>query len=158
MPRCAPDALAVGVNDLAQARAVLAWAAAGRRRPPRLYGLDAPFMGAGFWREVERLLARPLVVDCGDHVGTAMEALRVGCRRLRLVEAGPQEAAVAGLVAAHGALRVTAPPAVALVADRPVAAQLARARWERVTGPLTPDKDLADAFGFGSETGHVACD
>ena len=69
-------ALGVGINDLAQARAVLAWAAAGRHGGVRLYGLDARVMGPGYWCEVERVLDRALVVECGAHVGTALAALR----------------------------------------------------------------------------------
>jgi hypothetical protein len=127
------NGLGVGVNDLAQARAVLAWAAAGRHGPIRLHGLDARFMGAGYWSEVARLMARPLVVECGDHVGTALAALRAGCRWLRIADAGPQEAALAGLIAAHGAVRIAAPPAVVLAPGRPAAPQLARTRCQRVT-------------------------
>ncbi|NBB69915.1 MAG: hypothetical protein GVY33_06265 [Alphaproteobacteria bacterium] len=114
---------------------MLAWAAAGRHGPIRLYGLDARFLGAGYWLEVARLMARPLVVECGDHVGTALAALRAGCRWLRIADAGPQEAALAGLIAAHGAVRVAEPPAVRLAPGRPATAQLARARCQRVTAP-----------------------
>jgi len=133
--------LGVGVNDLAQARAVLAWAAAGRHGPIRLYGLDARFMGVGYWVEVARLMERPLVVECGDHVATALAALRAGCRHLRIADAGPQEAALAGLIAAHGAARIAAPPALALAPGRPATAQLGRARCERVTAPPLPGKE-----------------
>jgi hypothetical protein len=146
------------VNDLAQARAVLAWAAAGRHGAVRLYGLDARFMGAAYWFEVERLMDRPVVVECGDHVGTALAALRTGSKRLRIAEAGPQEAALAGLIAAHGAVRVEEPPGVALAPGRPVAAQLARARSERVTVSSRPVKQRLLGTKDRSTTGHVACD
>lgn len=158
MRRCGPEPPTVGVNDLAEARAVLAWAAAGGHGPVRLFGLDARFMGAGFWAEVERLLGRPLVVDCGDHVGTALAALRVGCRRLRVADVGPQERALVGLVRACGAVRSTAPPALRLTPGRPAAAQLARARCEQVTGPAAPVKERRLGIESGSDTGHVACD
>jgi len=155
---CAPEPLAIGVNDLAQARAVLAWAAAGGHGAVRLYGLDARFMGAGFWSEVERLLGRPLVVDCDGHVGTALEALRVGCGRLRVTADGPQERALAGLVHAYGAVRISVPPALRLRPGRPVAGQLARARCEQVTGAFRPVKQPGDACGVRSTKGHLGCD
>jgi hypothetical protein len=137
---------------------VLAWAAAGRHGAVRLHGLDAGVMGTGYWFEVARILDRPLVVECGDHVGTALAALRTGCERLRVADAGPQEGALAALIAAHGAVRVTTPPDVVLAPGRPAAAQLARARCERVTASRAPVKDRVEAFGFGSRTGHLACD
>jgi hypothetical protein len=151
-------AFGVGVNDLAQARAVLAWQAAGRHRPVRIHGLDAPLMGAGYWSEVERILDRALVVECDDHVATALAALRCGCRRLRIADAGPQETALAGLIAAHGAVRIAEAPAVALAPGRPAAAQLARIRCERVTASPSPVKERFLGTESRSDTGHVACD
>ncbi len=115
-------------------------------------------MGAGYWCEVERLLDRALVVECGGHVGTALAALRCGAKRLRIADAGPQEAALAGLIAAHGATRIAAPPTVALAPGRPVATQLARARCERVTVPPPPVKQRRLGSDDRPDTGHVACD
>jgi hypothetical protein len=132
--------LAVGVHDLAQARAVLAWAAAGRHGPIRLHGLDAVTLGGGFWFEVERLMGRPIVVECGDHVGTALAALRAGCRWLRIAPAGAQERALEGLIKAYSAVRMRAGPTVALAPGRAAAAQLARGRCEQVTASSLPGK------------------
>jgi len=137
---------------------VLAWAAAGRHGGVRLYGLDARVMGPGYWCEVERVLDRALVVECGAHVGTALAALRCGVKRLRIADAGPQEAALADLIVAHGAVRVTAPPAVVLAPGRSVAAQLARARCERVTVPPLAVKERRLGIESRSDTGHVGCD
>lgn len=115
-------------------------------------------MGAGFWFEVERLLDRPVVVECDDHVGTALAALRTGCRRLRIADAGAQERALAGLIAAHGAVRVAAPPAIRLAPGRAAAVQLARARCEQVTAWAAPAKDPVVGTEVRSDTGHLACD
>lgn len=136
----------------------MAWAAAGGHGAVRLYGLDARFMGAGYWVEVERLLDRPVVVECDDHVGTALAALRAGCRRLRIAPAGAQEDALAGLIAAYGAVRVAAPPAIRLAPGRAAAAQLARARCEQVTASTPPVKDPEVETEVRSDTGHLACD
>ncbi len=137
---------------------MLAWAAAGRHGPIRLHGLDARFMGAGYWVEVARLMDRPLVIECGDHVGTVLAALRAGCRLLRTADAGPQEAALAGLIAAHGAVRIAEPPAVRLAPGRPAAAQLARARCERVTAARRAVKQRELQIETRPQTGHLACD
>jgi hypothetical protein len=153
----APSLWRVGVNDLAQARAVIAWAAYAGIARPHLHGLDAGRMGAAYWVEVERLLGRAVVVECDSTVGTALVALRCGARRLRIAHAGPQEAALAGLIAAHGAVRETAAPMVALAPGRTAAGQLARWRCEQVTGRYAPVTQRVEGQGR-SATGHEACD
>jgi hypothetical protein len=117
--------LRVGIRDLAHARAVRAWAAAGRR-PVVLHGLDAPAVGVAFWRAVEVRLGTSLVVDCGDEAGTVLAALRVGLRRLAYGVEGPQAAALEGLLRAHDAVREPTGVDVVLSASALPSAQLAR--------------------------------
>ncbi len=129
----------MGVTDLHAARAALAWAAAGGHRIV-LYGIDGRRAGMGYWQACAELLARPLVVDCEAHVGTALAALRAGLRLLHTGDLGPATPTFRGLAAAHGAVLVAAPAAVRVCGLRPVAAQLARWRLDQVTGSADADK------------------
>ena len=142
--------------DLATARAVLAWAAAGRHRVV-LYGLDARAMGVGFWRAVADILDRPLIVDCDDHVGTALAALRVGLGRLFVGDAGTAAPALAGLAAAHGAALVRTPPALRLSDRARATAELAAMRFEEVTRPPAPDKDRGETSDIRATRDRLGC-
>lgn len=115
-------------------------------------------MGVGFWRAARDILDRPVIVDCGEHIGTVLAALRVGLDRLFFNVVGAQAAGLDDLVAAHGAQRVRRPPELRLEPGTRVSAQLARLRFQQVTALPLPDKDLWTSLHQRPETGFGTCD
>jgi hypothetical protein len=97
-----------------------------------LHGQAAWVVGVAYWAEVERRLARPLVVECGDRAGTVLAALRVGLRRLHHGVDGPQTPALDALIRAHGAERERHAADVVVPVGHAVAPYLAR--WRLETG------------------------
>ncbi len=106
---------------------------AGGAAPVGLLLLSAPaaacFLGPGWWAALTTALRPPMqavgaieMLDCGDAAGRAMEALRIGLRRLILSPDCPQHRAVLARAAALGAT---------LAAHRPEALDLAEPRAER---------------------------
>ena len=143
LPR-APPQRAVVIHGYAHGLAALDAARAARSRKPggrapggqapvRLVLLSAPgaagFLGAGWWLALTTALAGRMAgcdaaerLDCGAAAGRAMEALRLGLRRLILSSACPQWACVSARAAALGA---------SLDASRPEALDLAEPGAER---------------------------
>ena len=78
----------------------------------------AIYAGCGWWRALMELdtAGNTDILDCADAPGRAMEALRVGCRRLILDPAVPAWTLVASRAAAVDAV---------LLAERPPALDLA---------------------------------
>lgn len=146
----------IGINDLAQARAVLAWAAYARRGI-LLHALEGPLLGMGFWAAAAASLDRPLVVECGDEAGSVLQALRAGLRTLRHAVAPPQATALDALIDAHGGRRVTTGPAIRLDVGRSVGGQLGRWRFDRVTTQAVAVKGPAKSIN-SNMMGLVACD
>lgn len=108
--------VSVAIHDLAQGRAVLAAAAA--------LGLSvelvsapglARFAGPGFCVALERLLGRPLLIDCADEPGTALAALRAGARRVLVRGVPGVEGALSDIARRLGAELATRPPSPLLV-------------------------------------------
>ncbi len=151
----------IGVRDLHQARAALAWAAAGHHRL-LLHALEAPVLGVGFWRGVEEALGRGLVIECGAQAGAVLEALRAGLRNLQFDVAVAQAPALEALVRAHGGVCVRETAAWRLTPGRSVAGQLARLHFGEVTmasaaGTPTSER-LTERSAEIQEMGLVACD
>ena len=61
------------------------------------------FAGVGYWHALETLLARPIVIDCGDDAGLAMAAMREGCRDLLFTGSEAVAVKLAGMAAQLGA-------------------------------------------------------
>jgi hypothetical protein len=94
----------IRVTDLAQARRAIAEARADGDKCLLVSAAEiTAFAGAGYWHALETLLARPIVIDCGDDAGLAMAAMREGSRDLLFT--GPEVVAVklAGMAAQLGA-------------------------------------------------------
>jgi hypothetical protein len=89
-------------------------------------------VGVAYWAEVERRLARPLVVECGDRAGTVLAALRVGLRRLHHDVGGAQTPTLDALIAAHGGQRERTSADIVVSEGRTVAPCMAR--WRLETG------------------------
>lgn len=130
--------VSVAIHDLAQGRAVLA-ATATLGLSVELVSAPglARFAGAGFCVALERLLGRPLLIDCGDEPGTALAALRAGARRVLVRGVPGVEGALRDIARRLGAELSTRPPSPLLV--------------------LAPGEDAAAALG--RRLGHgCTCD
>lgn len=75
----------------------------------------ARFAGAGFCVALERLLGRPLLIDCADEPGLALAALRAGARRVLVRGAPGVEGALFDIARRLGAELATRPPSPLLV-------------------------------------------
>lgn len=111
-----PRVPSVAIHDLVQGRAVLA-AAAARGLSVELVSAPglARFAGPGFCLALERLLGRPLLIDCGDEPGTALAALRAGARRVLVRGVPGVEGALFDIARRLGAELATRPPSPLLL-------------------------------------------
>jgi hypothetical protein len=63
----------------------------------------AAFAGVGFWHAVERALAHPVVIDCGDDAGLVLAALREGSRDLLFTGSAVLAEKLESIAAQYGA-------------------------------------------------------
>lgn len=148
------------IHSLADARLALEIAQRDGLAAPLL--LSAPdaacFMGAAWWLALVAAAtqvhpAKVLdLLDCGDAAGMAMQALRLGQKRLILDPACPQFEAVLQRATGVGAsLRTTRPPALDLAAHgagRRLAAWLGGDAPDSAAGPpAVPPRDTAPPTG-----------
>ncbi|WP_419729776.1 hypothetical protein [Lichenicola sp.] len=147
------EPVAVVIHSLADARLVLEAAARDGLAPPLL--LSAPdaacFMGPAWWLALvaaarqHRTDSIQDLLDCGDAAGPAMQALRLGQKRLVLDQACPQFDAVLERATGLGArLQAVRPPALDLAARgavRQLAAWLGGGRDSASGLPPAPPRD-----------------
>ena len=149
-----PPRRAVVIHSHAHALVALAAAervrsASGPEPSAGLLLLSAPaaagYLGPGWWAALIAALQPRMqavdaveVLDCGEAAGRAMEALRIGLRRLILSAQCPQQRAVLARAAALGAT---------VAAQRPEALDLAESDAERRLAAWLGDPEAAPASG-----------
>ena len=147
------EPIAVVIHSLADARLALRVAIREGSAAPLL--LSAPeaacFMGAAWWRALVAVVSRDHpgnildVLDCGDAAGVAMQALRLGQRRLVLDLACPQfDAVLERATGLGGSVQTVRPPALDLAAHgalRRLSGWLAHTGSDSASMPPVPLRD-----------------
>ena len=135
--RASQPTMAVVVHDLEQARGALAAAAElGCAIQLRSAPGAAAYAGVGYLMALGEAAGHELLIDCGDHPGIAMAALRAGCRRLSFSGAADTAQRLREMAEQLGAVLVheTGPPDALQLAPQDYAAAMVRAQLQREAG------------------------